>query len=859
MNDTKEKIRAMLKEESLSKRREELEEKRGKQSGKKAKKNKQQKEKKQHPSLSSEKKKLVRNLFFVFLFLILSLGLFYGAAISKQSVEDDFHEQVEAKAKKALDVLMAQSLLTLSRKINNLNYILRDTEYIKNFNQSSWQSILKTELAALLGEQAVIEIVPEDFSDDDILDNPDMSYAVLTLLKELRAADNTRSANNLRIEVLRAKSENARLMMIRKVTFQDVELNKDKAIGYIIASLSPLFLEQLIKDFKAQSGYIEVVQKFAGRSTVLVKKGDSSLKNMPLVMADKLKNTQWIVKFWPAEQREEIPLTSFWQAIVYLALGSLGLVSALVLLGLVINQYRSELYVVLPGRRKKPLEKSIADTHDSKDIVSSKEITDVMFSDHSGIAVADDNLSESQYLQHVTDNIFKAYDIRGVVGDFIDAEIFREIAYAVAIEMNELKQSKIAIARDGRNSSPELQQALMDVLIECGLEVIDIGMVSSPILYFAALTKADGNGLIVTASHNPANYNGIKIMLTGHSYNQKRLQNLKQYILERKRPVIEKGSEAGKVVQLNVMEDYFSKITGNVILARPMNIVIDTANGVTGQFAATFFEQLGCRVTALNTEVDGNFPVHEPDPSRPENLSELIQKVAEVKADVGIAFDGDGDRLGLVSSGGEIIWPDRILMLLAKDILSRNEGATILYDVKSSGKLERFIRELGGNPVMCQSGHSLIKSKLLETGALLAGEMSGHIFIKERWFGFDDALFVAARVLEILSIDLRKSRQIFAELPDSLNTPEVLIAARNAHEVMARILADTSHFKDGKVITIDGLRVEYRDGWGLVRASNTTDNLTMRFEADNEEALQRIANKFKGAVLAAEPELNFPF
>lgn len=859
MNDTKEKIRAMIKEESVGKRRAELVEKRGKKSRKKSKKNNQEKGKKPHSSMSAEKKKLLRQLSFMALFLLISLGLFYGASISKQSVENDFLDRLESKAGNDLEILMTQSALTLGHKINNLNYILKDAEYIKNFNQPSWQSILKTELAALLGEQAVIEIMPADFSNDDILDNPDMGYAVLSLLEEFRKTDNNPSAENLKIEVHRANTQNARLMMIRKVTYADAKLNKNVVIGYIIASLSPDFLNELLKEFKPQSGYVEIVQKFSGRAIVLAKKGDSSLKTMPLVVTNKLDNTQWLFKFWPVEQRNEIPLTLFWQAIVYLGLGSLSVVLALVLMVLVIKQWRSEFNFALPGQPKRAPEKSIASTHGSDAIAVSQEITNVLDNRGGGISVADENHSELEYLQHVTDKIFRAYDIRGVVGDFINVEIFRHIAYAIAIEMNELKQSKIAIARDGRNSSEELQQALIDALVESGLEVIDIGMVGSPILYFAALSKADGNGVMVTASHNPADCNGMKIMLTGHSYSQKRLQKLRQSVIEQKRPAIEKASGAGKLVQLNVMEDYFSKIIGNVILARPMTIVIDTANAVVGLYASTFFEQLGCRVTAMNTEVDGNFPAHDPDPSRPENMSDLIQKVTEMKADLGIAFDGDGDRIGLVSSGGEIIWPDRILMLLAKDILSRNEGATILYDVKSSGKLENFIRELGGNPVMCQSGHSFIKSKLLETGALLAGEMSGHIFIKERWFGFDDALFVAARVLEILSIDLRKSRQVFSELPDSLNTPEILITTTDAHKIMDKILADTSRFKEGKVITIDGLRVEYHDGWGLVRASNTTDNLTMRFEADSEDALQRIASQFKNTILAAEPKLNFPF
>ncbi|MCP3849712.1 MAG: phosphomannomutase/phosphoglucomutase [Gammaproteobacteria bacterium] len=539
-----------------------------------------------------------------------------------------------------------------------------------------------------------------------------------------------------------------------------------------------------------------------------------------------------------------------WIALLFLGLGTLAVVGALILLLLTIKNIKKQQYVLVP-------EKTI--THIAKSKSTSKantqaEGSDSIYSNSAGIVVDEEDGSENDYLRHVTDKIFRAYDIRGVVGEYINAEVFTQIAYGIAVEMAEQNQAKIAVACDGRDSSPELVKALIEALLASGIEVIDIGMVSSPVLYFAALTKADGNGVVVTASHNPANYNGMKIMLSGHSYSETRLQKLREKVIQG-----ERISGKGQLSEVNIMEDYITKITGNIILARPMNVVIDSGNGIMGKFAPTFFEQLGCKVTALNSDVDGSFPVHDPDPSRPENMAELIEKIVEVKADLGIAFDGDGDRIGLVTSGGEIIWPDRILMLLAKDILSRNDDATIIYDVKSTRNLDTFIRELGGKPVMWKSGHSFMKSKLLETGALLAGEMSGHIFIKERWFGFDDALFVASRVLEILSIDLRKSRQVFAELPDSLNTPEILIASEQSVQVIEKLANDLSCFDDAEVITIDGIRVHYSDGWGLVRSSNTTDNLTMRFEADSEEALQRIATTFKEALLAADPSLIFPF
>lgn len=848
MNDVKEKIRAMMKEETATQRREKLNGHRGKKA-----KNKKSKEKIAPLPMDEEKKKLIRNIFLVIVLFLLSLGLFYAASISKQSAQNKYQQQLEIKAEQELATLLKQSTQILNHKINNFNHILKDAEYIKNFNSASWRGVLKAELESRLGEQAVVDIISADFDNDEIIDNPDMGYGILSLLNELNAADANKPGSSMRVEVHKPNSKDGKLVFMQKVTYQDAELKQDVVIGYIMASLPQIFMKKLVKEFKVQSGYLEIVQFFSGKASVLVKKGNASLKNMPLVVAKKMADTQWTFKFWIAEQTKETPVSSLWLAITYLVLGTLAIVTALLLLVLVIKNFQLKRHVILPERQTKKSE-SPAATHDSPDVTRSREVTDVIYRKDSGITLQDEDEVGAEYLAHVTDKIFKAYDIRGVVGEFVNAEVFRQIAYAIAIEMTEQQQTKIAIGCDGRNSSPELVKALIDALLESGIDVLDIGMVSSPILYFAALTKADGNGIIVTASHNPANYNGMKIMLLGHSYSDVRLQKLKAKVIRG-----ERISGDGKLLQINVMEDYMTKITGNIILARPMKIVIDSGNAVTGKFAATFFEQLGCKVTALNSEVDGNFPVHDPDPSRPENMSELIEKVSEMKADLGIAFDGDGDRIGLVSSGGEIIWPDRILMLLAKDILSRNKDATILYDVKSSWKLDRFISELGGKAIMCKSGHSFMKSKLLETGALLAGEMSGHIFIKERWFGFDDALFVAARVLEILSIDLRKSRQVFAELPDSLNTPEILIAADNGPEIMEKMNADINCFGDGKVITIDGIRVEYSDGWGLVRASNTTDSLTMRFEADNEEALQRIASIFKEAILAAEPKLEFPF
>ncbi len=850
MSDTKEKIQEMIQKEKAAKRKEELEEMRLK----KGKKNKKKRNKdKSVRKMDDEQKKFLRLVSFMFLFFILSLGLFYAASVTKNSAEINFQQQVKVSAEKELNNLQKQAEFILRDKIENINYILKDAEYIKNFNDPSWQSVLQTELAALLGYQAVIEIIPENFSDEMIIDKPDMGYAVLGLLEELK--NSKKKKNNIKIEVHRANTNSARLVIIRKVSYQDVDANKEVNIGYIYASMSPLFVKELIKDFKYSIGYIEIIQRFSGRSIVLARKGDASLKSLPVSVSHKIRPTQWLLKLWPSQQQAELSPQQLWLPLLLLLLGMVCLVSSVIMLARLVTRS------VKKNRSDDSADIKQVDKTDKQKSIDDDYIPSIP-APASDIKVDEEDAVDREYLTMVLNRIFRAYDIRGEYGDYINPEIFREIAIAIAREMNELKQNTISVARDGRNSSPELHKVVTDTLVECGLQVLDIGMVTSPVLYFAALTKTEGNGLIITASHNPGNYNGMKILLSGHCYGQNRLEILKKRILSPEQAgatPAEQNGAVGKLEQYNVMEEYITKITSNVLLARPMNIVIDTANGVAGSFAATFFEKMGCQVTALNAEVNGDFPVHEPDPSRPENLTQLIEKVLEVKADVGFAFDGDGDRLALVSSGGDIVWPDRILMLLAKDILTRNKEATILYDVKSSSKLEAFISELGGKPMMCKSGHSFMKSKLLETGALLAGEMSGHIFIKDRWYGFDDGLFVAARILEILSIDLRKSRQIFAELPDALNTPEILIATLDAHGIMKKLDPNNVHFNDGNVITIDGIRVEYPDGWGLVRASNTSDNLTMRFEADNEEALQRIANSFKSALMEVDPGLKFPF
>jgi phosphomannomutase/phosphoglucomutase len=451
--------------------------------------------------------------------------------------------------------------------------------------------------------------------------------------------------------------------------------------------------------------------------------------------------------------------------------------------------------------------------------------------------------------------IFKAYDIRGIVGKTLTATIVERIGQAVGSEARARGRDAIAIGRDGRLSGPELVAALARGINQAGCNVIDIGCVPTPVLYFATQHLGTESGISVTGSHNPPEYNGLKIMLAGETLSGAAIQALRQRLLDGD---LTHGS--GKVTREDVREAYLARITSDVKLARKMRIAIDCGNGVAGELAPALMRRLGCEVTELFCEIDGNFPNHHPDPAHPENLQDLIKTVTQGGYDVGLAFDGDGDRLGVISPDGHIIWPDRQLILYARDVLSRHPGAEIIFDVKCSRTVEAAIRAAGGKATMWKTGHSFIKAKLKETGALLAGEMSGHVFFKERWYGFDDGLYTAARLLELLSRDLRPVQEVFANLPNTVNTPELNVKfAEGEHYKAIEELIKVAAFPDGKVTTIDGLRVDFPDGFGLVRASNTTPVWVLRFEADNPPALARIQNRFRELIHRIRPGLALPF
>ncbi|ROR34478.1 phosphomannomutase/phosphoglucomutase [Inmirania thermothiophila] len=463
--------------------------------------------------------------------------------------------------------------------------------------------------------------------------------------------------------------------------------------------------------------------------------------------------------------------------------------------------------------------------------------------------------AEGGSLERVPASIFRAYDIRGVVGETLTPEIVEAIGRALGTEAYERGQQSLVVGRDGRLSGPELAEALMRGIQASGRDVVDIGMVPTPVLYFATHYLGTGSGVAVTGSHNPPNYNGLKIMLAEETLSGEAIQAL--------RARIESGdllAGSGARERREVIDDYIDRIVGDVRPARPLRVVVDCGNGVAGAVAPRLLRELGCEVTELYCEVDGRFPNHHPDPSQPENLRDLIMAVRRQGADLGLAFDGDGDRLGVVDGGGRVVWPDRLLMLFAVDLLRRQPGAAVIYDVKCSRHLRRVIAEHGGQPMMWKTGHSLIKAAMRKTGALLAGEMSGHFFFKERWFGFDDGLYAAARLLEVLAADARSPEEVFAALPDSVTTPELRVdlAEGEQYAFIDRLLAEAS-FPEAEVSTIDGLRADFPDGFGLVRASNTTPCLVLRFEGDSPQALRRIQETFRKAILAVRPDLELPF
>jgi len=696
-----------------------------------------------------------------------------------------------------------------------------------------------------------VRVVLPNRLDVDMLSDPPMGYADLEMMRVSAA-----SVQSVLAEIHMLGSKGEHIALVSPIKQGDV------LRGFVLASFDVGVIQALFKSgIQAQQlAWIELKQD----TLFVAGDGNVSFKKSEVIHLLGLNGAHWQIKV--RRPSSGLPLTQqdvfYYLAISWLVIVLLGLLASF----LTKIKGRDVVNRLSPSRPLKEAQPSAVEVVRPDDKVSlstkhNEDATDKLAlldaatdGTQSPIFQKDDAIEVSSQLS-TPKTIFRAYDIRGVVDVTLTESGIYEIGLAIGTEVLKAGQKGIIIARDGRLHSERLSQSLVKGLLATGCDVCDIGQVPTPVLYYATHNLSENSGVMITGSHNPAEYNGVKVVIDGQTLSGDEILNLYDRIETK-----DFAEGQGEYLEKIILPEYIGAISSDVKMGRMMKVVVDCGNGVAGEAAPMLLSTLGCEVIPLFCEIDGRFPNHHPDPSKPENLQQLIEKVEEEEAELGLAFDGDGDRLGVVDSEGNIIWPDRQLMLYAIDVLSRQVGADIVFDVKCSKNVEKVIAAHGGRALMSKTGHSLMKAKMKQTGAELGGEMSGHIFFKERWFGFDDGLYTAARLLEILSSEFRATVEIFADLPDSLNTPELHVNLQEGENFMfMEKLMGLAKFDDAKLVTVDGLRVEFTDGWGLVRASNTTPSLVLRFEADNNDAMNRIQASFRQLMLEIKPGIELPF
>jgi phosphomannomutase / phosphoglucomutase len=770
--------------------------------------------------------------------------------------------KAEQERQEAVHAAAASVAATISRELR------RSTQALENlFDEAQLGALLQSgddsaraakekEIADSHDDVLLARLVEVGTRTPDLASKPPLGYAAIEILSESEKTGQVPPA-----EALLFGSEDQHILSVWRV-------NQDGAlVGHLVLALDVSLLPAIMSKVNVADGYAELTQGIGGgRPLVLSKGGNAGLRQGIAAVRAKVEGTPWRVAFWPGGRlAPPEPLVVLPDWAIPAAGGALVLVILLV--------------VIMRQRRRAQMAAAVAEQdREEKATAAAKKVAakaaegapasagEAKAAD--GVEAAYAALDESPAQDGIVveeeagevnmpAEIFRAYDIRGIVDKGLNADVVRQIGRAIGAEAYDRGQQTIVVGRDGRNSGPELQNALVEGLRAVGRDVIDVGRVPTPVLYFATHYLNTGSGVMITGSHNPPEYNGLKIMLGGETLFGDDIQAIKTRAESGDFP---KGT--GKLQSMEVVDEYVRRVCEDVpvALGNSFRVVVDCGNGVAGEVAPKLLRALGHDVVELFCDVDGNFPNHHPDPSDPANLTYLIGSVKQESADLGFAFDGDGDRLGVVDPDGKIIWPDMQMMLFAKDVLSRNPGSDIIFDVKCSSRLAKVIKQLGGNPVMWRTGHSYIKNKLKESGAPLAGEMSGHIFFQDRWYGFDDAIYSAARMLEILMAFKKSPAEVFARLPVGISTPELRVDMQEGEqEGLVEKLVKADGFSEGKRTTIDGLRIDFADGWGLVRASNTTPSLVLRFEADNKEAMARIQGEFKRALGALAPNLELPF
>ncbi len=834
--------------------------------------------------------------------MVLVLGLALLGYFVVAGLVADAAQQQSAESHK---LLLQQVQQRLDDYIRPVEIVAADPQLYDLLSTPDALAQRQQELVSIIGAKS-ITLIPAGQEKELLGDFPGLSYAELDLIHVAQKGQIPE------VEFHEVSQGQSHIDVVRAVVHKDGIVGTI-VVGYILARYdSTVFFNRLHELFRA-SDRIELSHALSDGSTQLFMGwGDAVLKAQVQPHSGVVKNSGWQLSYWLAPHDWQVQGMS-WSVLYWLLSGGVLVVLALALAVLRVlldkkirasankiyeyvwdringhwmgKRYDAELSEVQPtlnrlqnlswagavagkkggavnlddgtaalvnGGDDSPYEAaevavSFADLlYQGDSVVEVDEVEEIVMA----------SLEKNEANPDIPASIFRAYDIRGIVAQTLTANVVYDIGRAFGSEAKEQGAQTIVVGRDGRTSSMALSKALIEGLCDSGRDVIDIGQVPTPVLYFATHYLSARSGIMVTGSHNPAEYNGLKLVLQGETLAEAAIQRLYQRIVNG--DYIDSVSR-GSISQQSLSADYMARVAGDVNLVRELKVVVDCGNGVAGDVAPQLLRVLGCDVIELYCEVDGSFPHHHPDPSQPENLQELTVAVKRHEADIGIAFDGDGDRLGVVDSSGKIIWPDRQMMLFAMDMLEDTPGGLIIYDVKCSRDLRRIVEQHGGEALMWKSGHSRLKAKLKETNALLAGELSGHLFLNDRWYGFDDALYAMARLLEILAKDRRSSADIFMQLPEAISTPELRVALAEGmpFAVMERLKAQAK-FPGAQLITMDGIRAEFEDGWGLVRASNTTPDLTFRFEAESAEALTRIQKIFHDVLLVIEPSLKLPF
>lgn len=831
--------------------------------------------------------------------LILGVAMFLAELAPKQKLQNIRDEAIKAKAAHYANAMA----INVAEYSHTAKALARDPRVRQLLLAEDKNAIAKKEkeLATFFPWVLRVRLLPTGIRTPDKSSEPHISYACIDMIRQ---AEKKLSTPAVEMHVLGTPQQH--IDIIQPV----LSASGKRAVGLLQVTLKTDILKQWL-NIKDLHGFINLTQPVEGRAGLsLIELGSSNIRGKGLAVDVPVPGTNWQLTLWDKDVTDSGLFSAtffitYFVGILMISLIVLVLMRALgraismdietfmqlvasELKGTSNHKFHLFLKEFQTGARQisnlamiPTKERERDDSTGSMSAGSLKlEINqDPMYIDEHSMEVQELDDDAYEKLQQQQDKqvaapmvtaepepagpppamppaeIFKAYDIRGIVGKTLTAEHMGMIGQALGSEAASRGLKNITFARDGRLSGPDLGKALVKGLLSAGIDVIDVGMVPTPVLYYAAEELAAGSGVMLTGSHNPPDYNGVKMVLGGETLSGESIQALKQRIDND-----DYLSGQGKYQNQPISTQYIERVTSDVKPARKLKVVIDSGNGVAGGMAPKLFTALGCEVVELYSEVDGSFPNHHPDPSQPENMRDLIEMVHATNADVGFAFDGDGDRLGVVSPNGSIIWPDRLMMLFAEDVLKRNPGAQIIYDIKCSNNLTKVIWERGGEPVMWKTGHSLIKAKMKQSGALLAGEMSGHIFFKERWYGFDDALYSGARLIEILAGDERSPQDVFSSLPDSVNTPELRVDMTEAEpqkfmdELITRV-----DFPDANISMIDGIRADFENGWGLIRASNTTPSLIMRFEGKDKESMLEIQEKFRALILDINPGIRLPF